>query len=559
MGCGDAERTSAQDAAAVRVATYNIEDVRTSDVKDPDQPRLKKAAALIQRVRPDVLLVNEMTYDQPGAPDVRSGEAAGQNGQRFADNFLAVAQGPGLEPIRYRAFAAPTNTGLASHYDLDRSGKAVTTYPAPPPPNPDGSPGPQTDAGRAYGNDSWGFGVFPGQYGMVLLVREGLEVLGDSVRTFRLLPWQAMPDASLPVVPETGPETGEPWYAGEAGERFRLSSKSHWDVPVRLPNGAVLHVLASHPTPPAFDGEEGRNRRRNRDEIRFWTDYLDGADYVRDDSGRVGGLPEEAPFVLVGDLNADPDEGSTFGNPISEFLLDHARVQADVTPTADRAGQAAYPDLDPDDTARWGLRVDYVLPSDGRPGPRRRGRAARRRRHRGRGTQRPLPRLARPRRAPSEPLIFVLLPSASCDVVCLREVFWSCSSRRGVAGRPSRTSKMQLAKSRPLSKKRRTWATRPAPPATPTSTRPTTAPAWAARSPASTPRRRRSGSAKERRSTSRSPTSTTRRLSGATRSSSASTAWVRAARSSTSAPTPPPTSSDPATRRAPTSWTSGGN
>ena len=22
------------------------------------------------------------------------------------------------------------------------------------------------------------------------------------------------------------------------------------------------------------------------------------------------------------------------------------------------------PDLDPDDTARWGLRVDYVLPSD---------------------------------------------------------------------------------------------------------------------------------------------------------------------------------------------------
>ena len=360
MGCGDnAGRTSAQDAAAIRVATYNIEDVRTSDVKDPDQPRLKKAAALIQRIRPDVLLIGEMAYDQPGAPDVADGESSGLNGQRFADHFLAIAQAPGLEPIRYRAFSAPTNTGLASGYDLDRSGEAVTAYPAPAPSNPDGTAGPQTEAGRRYGNDSWGFGTFPGQYGMTLLVREGLEVLEDSVRTFRLLPWQAMPDAELPI----NPTTGEPWYAGVTGRRFRFSSKSHWDVPVRLPNGAVLHILASHPTPPAFDGEEGRNKRRNRDEIRFWKDYLDGADYIRDDSSQAGGLAPDVPFVIVGDLNADPDEGSSMGNPVGEFLLDHPRINGRFTPVADSAGQAAYPELDPDDTARWGLRVDYVLPS----------------------------------------------------------------------------------------------------------------------------------------------------------------------------------------------------
>ena len=359
-GCGDGvEQIAVQDSTTVRVATYNIEDVRTADVLNPDQPRLKKAAALIQRVRPDIILVNEMTYDQPGGPDVRVGEAAGLNGQRFADHFLTVPQAPGLEGIRYRAFSAPTNTGLASQYDLDQSGEAVTTYPAPPPSNPDGSAGPQTDAARAYGNDSWGFGAFPGQYGMTLLVREGLEILTDSVRTFRLLPWQAMPDAQLPA----NPRTGEPWYAGVAGRRFRFSSKSHWDVPVRLPSGAVLHVLASHPTPPAFDGEEGRNRRRNRDEIRFWADYLDGAGYIRDDSSRAGGLPEGAPFVIVGDLNADPDEGSALDNPVGTFLLDHPRINADATPLADSAGQAAYPELDPDDTAQWGLRVDYVLPS----------------------------------------------------------------------------------------------------------------------------------------------------------------------------------------------------
>ncbi len=41
-------------------------------------------------------------------------------------------------------------------------------------------------------------------------------------------------------------------------EAARLSSKSHWDVPINV-NGRVLHVLASHPTPPVFDGPEDRN------------------------------------------------------------------------------------------------------------------------------------------------------------------------------------------------------------------------------------------------------------------------------------------------------------
>ena len=112
-----------------------------------------------------------------------------------------------------------------------------------------------------------------------------------------------MPGALKPVVPATG----ESWYSPEEWSVLRLSSKSHWDIPVRLPGGGVLHVLASHPTPPAFDGPEMRNRLRNSDEIRFWADYLDGADYIRDDAGRAGGLAEDRIFVLLGDLNADPE------------------------------------------------------------------------------------------------------------------------------------------------------------------------------------------------------------------------------------------------------------
>jgi len=76
---------------------------------------------------------------------------------------------------------------------------------------------------------------------------------------------------------------------------------------------------------------------------------------------RAGGLPEGSAFVVMGDQNADPDEGDSYGSPIVDLIALDA-VQ-DPMPRASLPGQAAFPDLDADDTARWGLRVDYVLPS----------------------------------------------------------------------------------------------------------------------------------------------------------------------------------------------------
>jgi hypothetical protein len=254
---------------------------------------------------------------------------------------------------------APSNTGLNSGFDFDNDGVAVMNFPEPPPAADDGAPGAQTPGGRAYGNDAWGFGTFPGQYGLAVLVRDGLSIREEGVRTFQTLPWHTMPGALRPV----DAESGEPWYSDAEWEAMRLSSKSHWDLPVQLPGGAVIHVLASHPTPPAFDGPEQRNKRRNHDEIRFWADFLDGASYLVDDRGNSGGLPPGAHFVILGDLNADPDEGNALDNPVGTYLLGHHRINGAFVPEATRAGRAAFPDLDPDDTARWGLRVDYVLPA----------------------------------------------------------------------------------------------------------------------------------------------------------------------------------------------------
>ena len=122
-------------------------------------------------------------------------------------------------------------------------------------------------------------------------------------------------------------------------------------------------MLISHPTPPAFDGPEERNKKRNHDEIRLIRAIIDDADFLVDDEGQPGGLPADEPFIVMGDLNADPDEGSTIDNPVKDFLLDDIRIRGDYVPVADSAGVASYAALDPDDTSRFGLRVDYVLPS----------------------------------------------------------------------------------------------------------------------------------------------------------------------------------------------------
>jgi hypothetical protein len=258
------------------------------------------------------------------------------------------------------AFMRPCNTGVPSGFDLDGDGAPVATTPPPLPPAPaDGTPGPLGEAGQRYADDCLGFGAFPGQYGMALLAAGGLEILAGEARTFRRFPWRALPGATRPI----DPATGAPFYPDAAWATLPLSSKSHWDVPVRTPDGAVVHLLCSHPVPPAFDGPERRNQLRNRDEIRFWQRYLDDDPALVDDDGRPGGLAEGAAFVLLGDLNADGELGSAIGDPARTLLVTHPRVNGAFTPVAPPAPDDAFASLPAAATADFGLRVDYVLPS----------------------------------------------------------------------------------------------------------------------------------------------------------------------------------------------------
>ncbi len=349
---GDPEASMAPDSTdtALRIATYNVslyDDeagglVRRLESGDDDTAR--RIAAVLQRVRPDVVLLNEFDYD-----------AAHRAATLFQDGYLAHAQPGGGAPLHYpHRYLAPVNTGVPSGLDLDGNGSS------------DG-------AGPDRGNDAWGYGLHPGQYGMLVLSRYPIDT--GAIRTFRLLKWSTLPGAARPMEPDTG----APHYPDAVWTQLRLSSKSHWDVPVRTPGG-TLHLLASHPTPPVFDGPEDRNGARNADEIRLWREYITPGDkpWLCDDDGRCGGLDANARFVIAGDLNNDPVDGDGRHEAIVE-LLEHPRVLRHATPRSQGAIEAgaryaaagiAHRGAAAHATGDFGgevgvLRLDYVLPSTG--------------------------------------------------------------------------------------------------------------------------------------------------------------------------------------------------
>lgn len=322
----------------LRVATYNAslnrdeEGALLRDVETGEDPQIRAVSEVIQINNPDVLLINEFDLD---------GEHRGLDLLR--QNYLEVSQN-GRTPVFYPyAYTAPVNTGVPSGLDLDRNGTV-------------GGP-----------DDAWGFGEFPGQYGMVILSRH--PILTEEIRTFQTLRWQTMPSNLLPT----------DFYGTEISSRLRLSSKSHWDVPVQI-GSTTIHLLAAHPTPPSFDGAEKRNQRRNHDEIRLWADYLRPgrtSEWIVDDDGVSGGLHPSESFVILGDYNADPHDGDSWPGAIDQ-LLKHPRVR-DTQPDSAGAAEAATlqgganadhagdPRLDTadfaDDSEPGNLRVDYVLPS----------------------------------------------------------------------------------------------------------------------------------------------------------------------------------------------------
>ncbi len=274
-------------------------------------PHVEEEIKTIVALKADVLLLTNFDYDYDGL-------ALGALQVRLRDLGLVYADALGLQP----------NTGIPTWLDLNHDGALS---------------GPR---------DAQAYGRFAGQAGMAILSRYPID--RAHIRDFTALLWKDLPEADLP--PDMDQDT-----------RLlqRLSNAGHYEVPLTYAQGKTLRLLVWSATPPLFDGPEDRNGRRNADETALWLHLLDGTlPKIAPEAG-VHAPPEE-PFVILGQANLDPADGS--GKPQSLLaLLSHPLLQ-DPAPRGpashNDAGQRGDPALD---TAALksgaGLRLDYLLPS----------------------------------------------------------------------------------------------------------------------------------------------------------------------------------------------------
>ena len=321
---------------SLRIATFNVsmdatnhtpkgEKIKSDALANAlkaNHQQIKNIAEIIQRVRPDIILLNEFDYIPKE-----------QGIEYFKKHYLNVSQNNQQAIDFPYSFIAPVNTGLATHFDLDNDGKSTGIM-----------------------ADAQGFGFFEGHYGMAVLSKYPIDF--DKVRTLQKFKYKDMPNAQMP----TDPKTGENWYNKNEWQALRLSSKSFWDLPVKV-NNKTVHVLASHPTPPVFDGDEDRNGKRNHDEVRLIADYVSNKAYIYDDKGQKGGLKADSRFVILGDLNASP-EGDKARTNTTDQILKNALINASFVPQSAGAKEQYDTNEAQNYTANWQARVDYVLPSN---------------------------------------------------------------------------------------------------------------------------------------------------------------------------------------------------
>jgi len=327
----------------VRIAQFNIKEMSTTKLTDVGtegkgkDEQLRAATEIIAEIRPDILVLNEIDHDIEA---FSKGKDLTLNARRFINNYLNQGKNPITYPYIY---AAPCNTGILSSKDLDNNGKVAT----------------KVDRNtRDHGGDCYGYGAYPGQYAMAVLSRYPIQ--SEKVQTFQKFLWKDLPNNLIPTE----------WYSPDEIEIFRLSSKSHWDVPVQI-GDKVIHLLVSHPTPPVFDGKEDRNGRRNYDELRMWVHYINNDSVLVDDSGIKGGLGEDKSFIIVGDLNAGPNgDKLDTGERSIDQLLQHEKIKDCghllVSEGALEGRQPGPPEYIERRTTGWrdrGLRIDHLLPS----------------------------------------------------------------------------------------------------------------------------------------------------------------------------------------------------
>jgi hypothetical protein len=350
-GGGDpgADRSDDDHAGALRVAQFNIRELTTAKLLDPQSPQVRAAAEVIARFDADVLCLNEIQYDLAGVPDPQlpgdapaarpgalslDGDGAG-NAARLGERVAEVD--PELRYAHSAVFLG--NSGFA--FEGNPAGKGAELF-----------------AMR-------GFGEFEGRFNTGVLSR--FPIRADGVRVIADFPWHDLPGNRIA---ELEAELGVKVPAG-----FPLFEKALHIVPIEIGAAAadgedggdqaeLLYLILLHPVSSGFND---LNPFRNADELHALALFLSG------ELPGVEPLPEGARFLVIGDLNSDPEDGESPGSV--NVVADHPRVAAHF-PTGDGGEIGTHPERNTflsgcgrdgaivtKPSAKLQLQLDYLLPS----------------------------------------------------------------------------------------------------------------------------------------------------------------------------------------------------
>lgn len=318
----------------IRVGQFNLREMTTKKLMDAADEQATAAAEVLARFAPDVVNINELQYDIQGVPtssspgqpkaDAKPGTFGGaaENAKRLADRVR------GVDPTADYPYVIQTLGNSGFLWEGSNNGSAVF--------------------------DLRGWGEWRGRFNTAILSK--WPILEDQIRVIADFAWEDLPDNLIAQMEtEQGLTVPQGWP---------LFEKCLNVIPVQI-GDEVVHFVLLHPVTPVYDVI---NTYRNHDELHALQLFLEGK------LPGVDPLPEGAKYVVIGDLNADPEDGDGIEGSIQQ-VLDHPGLTAFFpeghgTKYSNGARNTYLGGCGLDDgstvddpTTHFQLQLDYLLPS----------------------------------------------------------------------------------------------------------------------------------------------------------------------------------------------------
>ncbi len=338
-GAGGSGSSSVTKPSKITIGHFNIRELTTDKLLDENDEQATAAAEIIGRFNPDIMEINELQFDIENIPHT------GNPGMPKADAKAPTFNAGESNASRLGDRAGKTNSDAVWDYSVVTLGNSGLYWSGDNPSNAD-----------EFVLRGWG--EFKGRFNTGLLSR--YPILTDEIRVINDFKWKDLPDNHIADL-----EANE---GIEVPDDFPLFEKSLNIIPVDIA-GTKLYFVLIHTVAPGWDRI---GSYRNFDELHGVELFLSG------ELPGVDPLPDDARFIIMGDLNSDSDEeeGSDSLPGAIQQLANHPKVAAwypsgNGTKGKNGAHNSYCSGCGHDDgtmvsdpTKAWQMQLDYMLPSE---------------------------------------------------------------------------------------------------------------------------------------------------------------------------------------------------